>query len=117
MVTCFPTWRRVTLPEGRWVCSYPSQSHKLTGEELSAVCSARHINRYSREIFESLLAELTTSFKTQEDVETEYAEYREFSSSLANGLVSGAEVVGESLWPRSSLHFHDRQWSLQAGEW
>ena len=72
-----------------------------------SLLSARHINKYSREIFESLLAELTTSFKTQEDVETEYAEYREFSSSLANGLVSGAEVVGESLWPRSSTHFHD----------
>ena len=61
----------------------------------------KHSN--SREIFESLLAELTTSFKTQEDVETEYAEYREFSSSLASGLVSGAEVVGESScsWPPS----------------
>ena len=54
------------------------------------------MTKVSREIFESLLTELTTSFKTQEDVETEYAEYREFSSSLANGLVSGAEVVGES---------------------
>ena len=39
VVTCFPTWRRVTLPGGRWVCSYPSQSQKLTGEGLSAVCS------------------------------------------------------------------------------
>ena len=47
-----------------------------------------------REIFDSLLAELTTTFKTQEDVENEYAEYREFSSSVASGLVSGAEVIG-----------------------
>ena len=82
-----------------------------------SLLSARHINKYSREIFESLLAELTTSFKTQEDVETEYAEYREFSSSLANGLVSGAEVVGESHVPRSSPNVHDWHWSLQAGEW
>ena len=50
-----------------------------------------------REIFESLLAELTTAFKTQEDVEREYAEYREFSSSLAAGLVSGAELVGRGM--------------------
>lgn len=50
-----------------------------------------------REIFESMLTELTTSFKTQEDIEKEYAEYREFSSSLATGLVSGAEIVGRGM--------------------
>ena len=59
-----------------------------------------------REIFESLLTEMTTAFKTQvgvvegvgnggerclyqEEVEAEYAEYREFSSTLAQGLVKG----------------------------
>ena len=72
------------------------------------------MTKHSREIFESLLTELTTSFKTQEDVETEYAEYREFSSSLATGLVSGAEVVGESAWLLSAAHLF---WSLQAEEW
>jgi len=50
-----------------------------------------------REIFESLLTELTTAFRTQEQVEKEYAEYREFSSSLASGLVSGAELVGRGM--------------------
>ena len=82
--------------------------------QLASLYMTKHSN--SREIFESLLAELTTSFKTQEDVETEYAEYREFSSSLANGLVSGAEVVGESSCSRlpSAAYLF---WSLQAEEW
>ena len=54
---------------------------------------------------------MTTSFKTQEDVETEYAEYREFSSSLASGLVSGAEVVGECN-PQGQCSFN---WLLMTG--
>merc|ERR1719347_2437817 len=55
------------------------------------------VTEADREILESLLTELTTSFKTQEDVEREYAEYREYSSSLAAGLVSGAELVGKGM--------------------
>merc|ERR1719500_548630 len=70
-----------------------------------------------RDIFESLLTELTTSFKTQEDVETEYAEYREFSSSLASGLVSGAEVVGRGMVKgavkTSELLFHGSEYAKQ----
>jgi len=50
-----------------------------------------------REILESLLTELTTSFKTQEEVEREYSEYKEFSGTLATGLVKGAEVVGKGM--------------------
>jgi len=50
-----------------------------------------------REIFESIIAEITTAFKTQEEVEQEYAEYREFSSTLASGLVKGAEAVGKGM--------------------
>ena len=50
-----------------------------------------------REIFESMLAELTTAFRTQEEVEKDYQEYREFSSNLASGLVSGAEIVGRGM--------------------
>jgi len=73
------------------------------------------VTEVDREIFESLLTELTTSFKTQEDVETEYAEYREFSSSLATGLVSGAEVVGRGMVKgavkTSELLFHGSEYA------
>ena len=55
------------------------------------------VTEADREILESLLTELTTSFKTQEDIEKEYAEYREYSSNLAAGLVSGAELVGKGM--------------------
>jgi len=55
------------------------------------------VTHTEREIFESLLTEMTTAFKTQEEVEAEYAEYREFSSTLAQGLVKGAEVVGRGM--------------------
>eukprot|EP00090_Calanus_glacialis_P015984 TRINITY_DN2508_c0_g1_i7.p1 TRINITY_DN2508_c0_g1~~TRINITY_DN2508_c0_g1_i7.p1 ORF type:complete len:580 (-),score=190.64 TRINITY_DN2508_c0_g1_i7:103-1671(-) len=55
------------------------------------------VTESDREIFESLLAEITTAFKTQEEVEAEYAEYKEFSSTLATGLVKGAEVVGRGM--------------------
>ena len=30
--TCFPTWRRGTLPGARWVCSFRSQSPMSTGD-------------------------------------------------------------------------------------
>jgi len=70
-----------------------------------------------REIFESLLAELTTVFRTQEQVEKEYAEYREFSSSLASGLVSGAELVGRGMVKgavkTSEYLFHGSEYAKQ----
>jgi len=40
---------------------------------------------------------LTTAFKTQEEVEETYQEYKEFSGALAEGLVKGAEVVGKGM--------------------
>jgi len=55
------------------------------------------VTQTDREIFESLLSELTTAFKTQEDVQKEYEEYREFTSTVAVGLVKGAELVGRGM--------------------
>merc|ERR1719483_1546799 len=55
------------------------------------------VTETDKEIFDSLLAEITTAFKTQEEVDAEYADYREFSSNLATGLVKGAEVVGRGM--------------------
>ena len=49
----------------------------------------------------NLLAELTdgavAEMRTREEVEAEYAEVREFSSGLADGMVRGAELVGRGL--------------------
>jgi len=55
------------------------------------------VTQPDREIFESLMAELTNAFKTKEDVEASYQEYREFSSNLADGLVRGSEVLGRGM--------------------
>jgi len=55
------------------------------------------VTQTDRDILESLLSELTTAFKTQEQVEEEYKEYREFTSNVASGLVKGAEVVGRGM--------------------
>merc|ERR1719154_510292 len=75
------------------------------------------VSEADREIFDSLLAEITTAFKTQEDVKAEYAEYREFSSSLATGLVKGAEVVGRGMVKgavkTSEYLFHGSEYAKQ----
>jgi len=55
------------------------------------------ISDTDREIFESILAEITTAFKTQAEVEEDYARYKDFSSTLSSGLVKGAEVVGQGM--------------------
>lgn len=55
------------------------------------------VTQADREIFESLLAELTETFKTKEEVEAEYQEYRQFSSNLATGLVRGSEILGKGM--------------------
>jgi len=55
------------------------------------------VTETDRDILESLLSELTTAFKTQEQVEQEYKEYREFTSNVASGLVKGAEVVSRGM--------------------
>lgn len=43
------------------------------------------------------MAELTSAFRTKADVEEQYAQYREFSSNLATGLVKGSEILGKGM--------------------
>jgi len=75
---------------------FPDLDGDITGGAVGIIIPET-VTETEREIFESLLTEITTAFKTQEEVEAEYAEYREFSSTLATGLVKGAEVVGRGM--------------------
>jgi len=75
------------------------------------------VTQTEREIFESLLAELTETFKTKEDVEAEYQEYRQFSNNLASGLVRGSEILGKGMVSGavkgSQLMFHGADYIKQ----
>merc|ERR1719154_640070 len=75
---------------------FPDLENDIRGGAVGIIIPET-VTETEREIFDSLLAEITTAFKTQEEVEEEYAEYREFSSTLATGLVKGAEVVGRGI--------------------
>ena len=72
---------------------FPDLEGDITGGVVGIIIPDT-VTETDREIFDSLLAEITTAFNTREEVQTEYAEYREFSGTLAAGLVKGAEVVG-----------------------
>jgi len=95
---------------------FPDLEGGVTGDAVG-VLVPDEVSTVDREIFESLLSELTTSFKTQEEVEEEYAEYKEFSSTLAVGLVKGAEVVGKGMVKgavkTSELLFHGADMAKQ----
>merc|ERR1719318_260247 len=75
---------------------FPDLEEDSTGGAVGIIIPDT-VTQADREIFESLLAEITTAFRTQEEVEAEYAEYKEFSSTLATGMVKGAEVVGRGM--------------------
>merc|ERR1719412_2565312 len=71
-----------------------------------------------RDRLQSLLQELTSNaLKTQEEVDLEYQQYREFSSNLANGLVKGSEVLGRGMVrgavKGSELIFHGADYMKQ----
>ena len=85
---------------------FPDLDGDITGGAVGIIIPET-VTETEREIFESLLTEITTAFKTQvgaaplvvvegsddcnqEEVEAEYAEYREFSSTLATGMVKGS---------------------------
>ena len=64
-------------------------------------------------------AQLVTKqfFRTKEDVDLEYEQYREFSSNLATGLVKGSEVLGRGMVrgavKGSELIFHGADYMKQ----
>lgn len=75
-------------------------------------------DQQQRDRLESLLQELTSNaLKTQEEVDLEYQQYREFSSNLANGLVKGSEVLGRGMVrgavKGSELIFHGADYMKQ----
>lgn len=75
---------------------FPDLETSLTGGSVGIIIPET-VSETDREIFESILTEITTAFKTQEEVETEYAKYKDFSNTLSSGLVKGAEVVGRGM--------------------
>eukprot|EP00092_Neocalanus_flemingeri_P040513 GFUD01044118.1.p1 GENE.GFUD01044118.1~~GFUD01044118.1.p1 ORF type:complete len:589 (-),score=207.51 GFUD01044118.1:128-1894(-) len=95
---------------------FPDLDSDITGGAVGILIPDT-VTDTDREIFDSLLAEITTAFKTQEEVEAEYAEYKEFSSTLATGLVKGAEVVGRGMVKgavkTSEYLFHGSEYAKQ----
>merc|ERR1719481_830269 len=75
---------------------FPDLDSGVTGGAVGLLLPPE-VAQTDREIFEGLMAELTSSFKTQEEVDKQYQEYKEFSSNLANGLVKGSEVLGRGM--------------------
>jgi len=75
---------------------FPDLDNDNTGGAVGIILPDT-ITETDREIFESILTEITTSFKTQAEVEEENEKYKELSSTLATGLVKGAEVIGEGM--------------------
>eukprot|EP00092_Neocalanus_flemingeri_P023841 GFUD01025866.1.p1 GENE.GFUD01025866.1~~GFUD01025866.1.p1 ORF type:complete len:384 (+),score=122.26 GFUD01025866.1:39-1190(+) len=72
---------------------FPDLKSDITGGAVGIIIPDT-VTENDRDIFDNLLAEIATAFKTQEEVPAENEAAREMSSTLTSGLVKGAEAVG-----------------------